>query len=189
MIYMKRLALIIMIFFYILSEYSYAATPYTDTVMLKKANVKNDLLSAYLKNQLIPIVTKAVTEPIGIMLDIKSANDSLSTIVTITFSGFCPEIDSKNTPEFFIENDKIIIYCKVEGNTCFIEDTGFRQFVPIKFCDDEFSYITLSLSDKSIKLVDLLLASGELRSVPENKFEPCVKDRLTSRFKGKPMFQ
>ena len=85
MIYMKRLALIIMIFFNILSEYSYAATPYTDTVMLKKANIKNDLLLAYLKNQLIPIVTKAVTEPIGIMLDIKSTNDSISTIVTITF--------------------------------------------------------------------------------------------------------
>lgn len=166
-----------------------AATPYTDTVMLKKANIKNDLLSDYLKNQLIPIVTKAVTEPIGIMLDIKSANDSISTIVSITFSGFCPENDSKNTPEFFIENDKIIIYCKVEGNMSFIEDTGFRQLVPIKSVDDEFSYITLSLSDKSIKLVDLWLASGELRSVPENKFEPCVKDSLTNRFKGKPMFQ
>lgn len=71
----------------------------------------------------------------------------------------------------------------------FIEDTGFRQLVPIKSVDDEFSYITLSLSDKSIKLVDLWLASGELRSVPENKFEPCVKDSLTNRFKGKPMFQ
>lgn len=183
---MKRFALMIMIFFIIIGQHSYAVTLYKDTVMLKKANIKNDLLSTYLNDQLIPIVTKVMTDPIGIMLDIKSANDSIS-VVTITFSGYCPESDSKRAPEFFIENDRIMIYCMADGNTSFIEDTGLRQLVPIKFVDDEFSYIKLSLNDKSIKLVDIWLASVELSSVPENKFEPCDKDGLSGRFKGKPI--